>query len=358
MKPRVLKASLQAEGLASIEEAARALTRGELVAFPTETVYGIGCNANDQAALERLRELKGRAPEKPFSIHIGRKSDVERHADHVPPIARKLMDRYWPGPLTIVFPGAGRRGVGMRMPSNLIALELLRRTAVPVVAPSANRSGQPPATSAQQVAESLGNGLDLILDGGTTRLQEASTVVRATGDGWEILREGSLTADMLRRTLGRTILFVCTANSCRSPMAEMLCKKLLAERLGCSIEDLEARGYNVLSAGTAALWDLGASEAAVEAMGRFGLELANHKSRPLTPGLLDDADVVFVMARHHGESIGEMYPEVADKLRMLDPTGADVRDPVGGSVELFLECAECIRRHTEANMDLILGKSG
>jgi len=91
-------------------------------------------------------------------------------------------------------------------------------------------------------------------------------------------------------------------------------------------------------------------------MRRSGLDLADHKSRPLTPGLLDDADVVFVMARHHADSIREMYPEAADKVRLLDPSGEDVRDPVGGSVEVFLECAEGIRRHIEAHLDLILGK--
>ncbi|MBM4035735.1 MAG: Sua5/YciO/YrdC/YwlC family protein, partial [Planctomycetes bacterium] len=104
MKARVVPARLDAAGLAAIEEAAKAIATGALVAFPTETVYGIACNSADAAALERLKAVKGRPPDKPFSLHVGRKEDVARHVANVPPAARKLMSRYWPGPLTIVFP--------------------------------------------------------------------------------------------------------------------------------------------------------------------------------------------------------------------------------------------------------------
>jgi len=340
MRARIVPIALDERGMAEIDAAARALVAGRLVAFPTETVYGIGCNAYDPAAVERLMQVKGRSPEKPFSLHIGRKEDLVRYVRHVPPAAEKLVKRYWPGPLTIVFPSVDGRGVGVRMPSNRIALELLRRTAVPVFAPSANRSGEPPAKSANEVATALGDELDLILDGGVTTLKEASTVVRVTDGGWEILRRGSITEEMIRRTLGRTIVFVCTANSCRSPMAEMLCKQMLAERLGCRIGDLEERGYSVLSAGTAAIWNVPASYQAVEAMAQRGLDLDGHASRPLTPGLIEDADVIFVMSRRHADSILQVMPEATDKVRLLDPSGQDIADPVGASVETFVECAE------------------
>ena len=351
MAARIERAGLSDDGLRHIDEAARMLAEGCLVAFPTETVYGIGCNADDPEAMARLVAVKRRAPDKPFSIHIGRTEDLERHVGHIPPIAEKLVRRYWPGPLTIVFPTADGRGVGVRMPSNQIALELLRRTPVPVVAPSANRSGDRPAKAAQEVADALGDDLDLILDGGPTTLKEASTVLRVTNDGWEILRQGSVTPDMIHRTLGTTIIFVCTANSCRSPMAEMLCKQALAERLGCAIDELPERGYCVLSAGTAAGWNFGASEQAVEAMRRRGLDLVDHQSRALTPGMIEDADVIFVMSRHHGESIRQILPEAASKIRMLDPDGRDIADPVGAPVETFAACADkldaCIRYHLE-----------
>jgi len=344
MRARIVPITLDDKGMARIDEAARMLAAGRLIAFPTETVYGIGCNADDPAAVERLREVKRRPPGKPFSIHIARIEDARRYVDHVPPAAEKLMQRYWPGPLTIVFPGDQGRGVGVRMPSNRIALELLRRAQVPVLAPSANRSGERPARSAGEVAATLGDDLDLILDGGTTTLKEASTVLRVTDDGWEILRRGSITDDMIRRTLGRTIVFVCTANSCRSPMAEVLCKQMLAERLGCPMGELESRGYSVLSAGTAAIWGSPASYQAVEAMRQYGLDLTNHRSRPLTPGLIEDADIIFILARHHGESIRGILPETSAKIRLLHPDGGDIRDPVGGSVDTFLDCARTLRR--------------
>jgi protein-tyrosine phosphatase len=375
MRARIVPVKLDAEGLKEIDQAARLLAQGALVAFPTETVYGIGCNADDPQAVERLRAIKRRPPGKPFTIHIGRREDVARHVEHVPPFAERLMRRYWPGPLTIVFAGnqaargghspsrpsqaapvaqgpvqspgivAVTDGVGLRMPSNPIALELLQRTPVPVIAPSANRSGEPPARSARDVADALGDELDLILDGGPATLQEPSTVVRVTDDAWEILRHGSVTDAMIRRTLGTTIVFVCTANMCRSPMAEVLCKKMLAERLGCPPGELSARGYEILSAGTGAPSDCRASAQAVAAMRQQGLDLSGHLSQPLTPGLLEDADVVFVMVQHHAATIAELFPEASAKVRLLDPAGGDIGDPVGASEDVFRECAAAIQRY-------------
>jgi len=356
MKARILAPGPNGDWMACVDEAAGALVAGRLVAFPTETVYGIGCNAYDPVAVERLRQVKGRPADKPFTLHIGRKDDAKRYAASIPLVAEKLIARYWPGPLTIVFPGNEGRGVGIRMPSNRIALALLRRTAVPVIAPSANRTGEPPATSAHEVAQALGDDLDLILDGGATTLQEASTVLRVADDGsWEILRRGSITEDMIRRTLGKTIVFVCTANSCRSPMAEVLCKQLLAEKLGCTPDQIAERGYSVLSAGTAAISDCPASRQAIEAMRRRGLDLTRHASRPITPGLVEDADLIFVMARHHADSILHIMPEAEDKVRMLDEQGYgdDIADPVGGSVEVFVACANHIERAIRAQLSAL-----
>lgn len=349
MAARIVPIALDDAGLKAIGEAARCLADGGLVAFPTETVYGIGCNAADPAALARLNAVKRRPPGKPYSIHLASAADVARHVDRVPPIAERLMKRYWPGPLTLVLPTADGKGVGLRVPANQLAIELLKRCPVPLVAPSANRSGNPPAKSAQEAADALGDDLDLILDGGATTLKEASTVLRVTDRGWEILRQGSITADMIRRTLDTTIIFVCTANSCRSPMAEVLCKQILAERLGGRIDDLDGRGYHVLSAGTAATWTMGASYQAIDAMRLRGLDLSDHQSQPITPGMVEDATVIYVMSHHHATSIRRFIPEADAKIQMLDPDGHDVADPVGSPVDVFVACADkmerFIRRH-------------
>jgi tRNA threonylcarbamoyl adenosine modification protein (Sua5/YciO/YrdC/YwlC family) len=345
VKARVIPIRLNDEGLEQIAAAARLLAQGALVAFPTETVYGIACNAADPAAVEHLRDVKRRPSEKAFTLHLGRQEDVARYVDPVPPKAAKLMTRYWPGPLTLVLPGKDGADVGLRMPSNPIAIELLQRATVPVIAPSANRSGEPPATSAAQVAATLGDDLDIILDGGPTATDLPSTVVRVAGDTWEVLRPGAITIDMLRRTLAVTLVFVCTANQCRSPMAEVLCKHLLAEHLGWPVDELAARGFVVLSAGVYAAFDLPASRGALRAMRERGLDLSAHRSQPLTPSLLDDASVVFVMTRHHAECIADLFPEANAKVRLLDPSGADIPDPVGGSEETFRECAADLERH-------------
>jgi protein-tyrosine phosphatase len=341
----IVRAGFDEHGLRNISEAARLVAAGQLVVFPTETVYGIACNAGDADALARLTALKERPPDKPYTLHVGRLDDVEARVDAIPPQARKLMRRYWPGPLTIVFPGADGKGVGVRMPSNRVALELIRRANVPVYAPSANRAGQQPATTAAQAARAVGDGVALVLDGGPSRYRLASTVLRVTDGGWEILRQGSVTPAMIRQTLGTTVVLVCTANSCRSPMAEAICKQMLAAKLGCEVEELPEHGYTICSAGTAALFDLPASQNAVEAMRREGIDITGHHSQPITPALAEDADAIYVMSRHHAESITALLPEVGDKVHMLDPTGADVRDPIGGSVEVFVRCAQTIRRH-------------
>ena len=351
MRARVVAVGLDAAGLAGLAEAARAIEDGALVAFPTETVYGIACSAEHPVALARLSRVKQRAPDKPYTIHVGRREDVARHVAAVPPLAERLMRRYWPGPLTIVFPTDDGLGVGLRMPSSGVALELLRRTSVPVVAPSANRSGEPPATTAAEAAAALGDELDLILDGGRASLGQPSTVVRVADASWEVLREGAIAREAIARTLATTIVFVCTANSCRSPMAEMLCKKLLAERLACALEDLPARGYNVLSAGTAAAGGYPASAQGVEAMRDYGLDLSGHRSQPVTLSLIEDADVVFAMAHHHAASILGFVPGAASKVCLLDPAGGDVGDPVGRPVQLFRQCAAIIERHLREVID-------
>ena len=179
----------------AIDEAARILRNGGLVAFPTETVYGLGADALNPAAIARLNGVKGRPPEKPYSWHVHSIEQLPTLVGQIPPMATRLMERFWPGPLTIIMPSADGKTIGFRLPDHPIAQAFLRACQVPVAAPSANRSGQPPPTDAEEVLAALNGTFDCLLDSGPTRLGRESTVVEVVGERVEIRREGAISQE-------------------------------------------------------------------------------------------------------------------------------------------------------------------
>lgn len=195
--PRVLSVSGDAPDPAAILEAAAVVRRGGLVAFPTETVYGLAADATNPKAIERLSHVKGRPPDKPYSLHLHDATQIAQFVSSVPPLAEQLMRRFWPGPLTIVMLGKDGKRVGFRVPDHPVARAFLQACAVPVVAPSANRSGSPPPTDAQEVLAALDGALDCVLDAGPTRMGRESTVVEVADGRVVILREGAVAKDAI-----------------------------------------------------------------------------------------------------------------------------------------------------------------
>lgn len=195
-----------------VEQAAETLKRGGLVAFPTETVYGLGADARRSDAVAGIFEAKGRPSDNPLIVHIARRSQLDELVLPYPALAGELMERFWPGPLTIVLPAkpdalsplvtANLPTVGVRMPDHRLALELLSRAGVPVAAPSANRSGRPSPTLADHVLEDLGGRIHGVIDGGATGVGLESTVVELEGENAvRILRPGGVTEEALRTAL-------------------------------------------------------------------------------------------------------------------------------------------------------------
>ncbi len=192
-----------------MDAAAGVLRAGGLVAFPTETVYGLGAHALDERAVRRVFEVKGRPADNPLIVHVASLDEVDRVA--VPtPLARRLGGRYWPGPLTVVLdarvvvPAVTRGGLGtvaVRVPAHPLALELLRRSGLPLAAPSANRSGRPSPTTAAHVRADLGDTVP-VLDGGPCTVGLESTVVDARGEVPVVLRQGSVGAEELGAVAG------------------------------------------------------------------------------------------------------------------------------------------------------------
>jgi L-threonylcarbamoyladenylate synthase len=196
----------------AIARAADCLRRGGLVAFPTETVYGLGVNALDPVAVRRLFAAKQRPATDPLIVHIGSIDLLPPLVSHVPDRVRILGRRFWPGPLTLVLPRssqvpdevtAGLSTVAIRVPRHPVALALLEAAAIPVAAPSANLFSRPSPTHASHVLEDLDGRIDLVVDGGATTVGVESTVLDLTADVPAVLRPGAVTHEMLRELLGR-----------------------------------------------------------------------------------------------------------------------------------------------------------
>jgi protein-tyrosine phosphatase len=344
-----------------IHRAVQALAEGRLVAFPTETVYGVGASACHGEAIERLLALKQRKQNTPFAIAI---KSAEEAIDFVPdmsPLARRLARRCWPGPVTLVvdsrhpdglaaqLPARVREAVspngtiGLRVPANEILLDVLRMLAGPIALTSANRHGEPEAATAEEVAAAVGDNVDLILDDGPCRYGQPSSVVRVYENRFEVLREGVVAEGTLKRLASTLVLFVCTGNTCRSPMAELLMRQRLAQQQKCRVDELEERGFLVRSAGIAAAAGSPASSESVIIMREQGLDLGKHESQPLTEQLVRHADLILTMTAGHWQSIVERWPGAADRTHMLLPEQIDVVDPIGRAVDDYRRCAEQIR---------------
>jgi L-threonylcarbamoyladenylate synthase len=200
----------------TVRHAVDLLARGKLVAFPTETVYGLGADARNSAAVERIFQAKGRPPTNPLIVHVEGIWSARRYVVAWPKHAQTLADAFWPGPLTLVLPKAdsivaaataGRPTVGLRAPNHPLALELLSAFDGPIAAPSANRSNHLSPTTADHVRQELGNAVDLILDGGPCQVGIESTVLDLSTDRPTILRPGSITRQQIENLIGPVNIF-------------------------------------------------------------------------------------------------------------------------------------------------------
>ena len=299
-------------GAASLARAAELLRAGETVAFPTETVYGLGADARSAAAVARIFEAKGRPQDNPLIVHIAAWEELGPLVLEIPPTAQALAEAYWPGPLTMIFRrsevipasvSGGLDTLAVRLPSHPVARELIRRCGFPVAAPSANRSGSPSPTTAAHVAADLDGRIAAVIDGGPCSVGVESTVVDLTGGVPRLLRPGGVTAEMIRAVAG-----ACEVDDA---VTHRLRDGARAASPGMKYKHYAPKAQVRLVKGTPAAY-----RAYVEA----------HKA-PGTAALCFDEDIPYLtvpaLSYGHRDAPLEQAQQVFDALRRLDEMGAE-----------------------------------
>jgi len=360
MQTKIIKVDSTDVDLSKIKEAALLVDNGGLVAFPTETVYGIACRARTDS-LAKLNDIKGREPSKYYTLHIGQKNEVTKYVPTINLRAQKLIKNVWPGPLTLVFELDSadinkqreilekelfknlykHNSIGIRCPDNPIASMLLQETNNPVIAPSANISGQPPAVDAKQALAQLSGKIEMLLDAGACKYKKSSAIVKIGNISIEILRLGIYSQAQLDEMSTVKFLFVCTGNTCRSPMAEGIFRKYLAEKLQCKVDQLEQVGYKTSSGGIMDTSGFPASAGALVACAAKGIDITAHRNKGLSKELIEESDFVFAMEPIHQERIIALSHEAADKCFLL-AGDKGIADPIGHPQELYNICADTI----------------
>ncbi len=208
-----------------LNRAADIIKNGDLVVFPTETVYGLGASVFDEKALSKIFIAKGRPSDNPLIVHISDKNQLKDLVKNITESQQKLMDKFWPGPLTIIFDkkenisdivSGGLSTIAIRMPSNIFARELINLAGVPIAAPSANISGRPSGTTGEDIYKELDGKVDMIIEAGESKIGVESTVVKINEESVLILRPGAVTKEMLEETLHLPVIFAKEKNDLQS----------------------------------------------------------------------------------------------------------------------------------------------
>lgn len=340
-----------------VSRGAELLRSGGIVVLPTETVYGAAGLLTHPAARERLNAFRGAERAAPFTIHLARAEHALQYLGEVNEFGKRVMRKLWPGPVGLMFDVSAERrrevaaslsleesdlysskGITLRCPDHPVTADILDQVNGPVVITMAGRLAGGSTFDPASMASELEGAADLLIDAGPTRFTKPSTLLEVNSTQYRIVREGVYDQRIIERMLRTVIMFVCSGNTCRSPMAEALAREQIAQMLGVPESALADKGIAVMSAGSFAMPGMRAAVAGMEALQPMGLDLSHHRSQPLTVELIHQADLIFGMSKAHVDSVRALVPSATHKVFTLDPIG-DIDDPIGSDVGVYRELA-------------------
>ncbi|HEY2910439.1 MAG TPA: Sua5/YciO/YrdC/YwlC family protein [Gemmataceae bacterium] len=354
--PTVLEWNPTVDPSEFVSRVREALAAGEAVVLPGDVGYCLLVNPRSPAAVRCLDICAD-----PPALLAYSADDALNVGLTAPLAAARLMQRAWPAPLALALPAATAKfptewPAALRdrlAAAGFIRFRCPEHPAIESLFPAILDGDRCPpilifdtySATAAELVDKLGDAAGLAVSAGEI-VPGRLTVVQAAAGGWKLEQEGDFTAADVQRLTARIVLFVCTGNTCRSPLAEGLARKMLSDRFGCPALELPARGIWVLSAGVSAYGGAPASPESVDVAAEFGADLLSHRSRPVNPQLLAAADDVIAMTRGHALALAAGFPGIGPPPRLLCGDG-DLDDPIGASLDVYRECARTITNQLE-----------
>ncbi|HID38440.1 MAG TPA: threonylcarbamoyl-AMP synthase [Calditrichaeota bacterium] len=342
-----------------IAKAAAVLKSGGIIAYPTDTLYGLGVDALNEKALSRLYLLKQRGGKTPVSLMVYDLKSIEEYSGKLEPEIKEYLKKLLPGKITVLLPRKDKdvlpdlfritkgKKLGFRIPGHNVCSALSKAFPNPITTTSANISGKPNAVNVQAIIAQFGDKLDLILDAGPVTAKQGSTIIDFTKIPFLVMREGQVSLKILRQKLPGvplrkrkekfTITFICSGNICRSPLAMGILRAMLARTKYRKVVEVD-------SAGTLNLAGQRVHEYSYEVAKENKIDLAKHISRPITDRMMQNAQLIICMALNHYTHLRSIYPQYRDKIIMLKQwkrpknlSNPSIADPIGHPRDFFGE---------------------